>query len=57
MVDRAAIFAELNRRSAVRREAKLPLLNADDMARIRIEAIAVLRRRHRDDFGNSVGGR
>ena len=77
MVDRAAIFTELTRRNAVRREAKLPLLDmraefdhavevaawreacekhADDMARIRIEAIADLRRRHGDDFGYSVGG-
>ena len=30
--------------------------HADDMARIRIEAISDLRRRHGDDFGNSVGG-
>jgi len=31
--------------------------HADDMARIRIEAIADLRRRHGEDFGHSVGGR
>ena len=30
--------------------------HADDMARIRIEALADLRRRHGDDFGYSVGG-
>ena len=77
MVDRAAIFTALTRRNAVRREAKLPLLDihsefahavevaewreacvkhAEDMARIRIEVIADLRRRHGNDFGDSVGG-
>jgi hypothetical protein len=30
MVDRAAIFAELTKRNAVRREAKLPLLDLHD---------------------------
>ncbi len=77
MVDLAAIFTELTRRNAARREAKLPLLDmraefdhavevatwreacekhADDMARIKIEALAHLRRRHGDHFGYPVGG-
>ena len=77
MVDKAAIFAELTQRNALRREAKLPLLNlraefvhavevaawreacqkhTDDIARIKIEALADLRRRYGDSFGYSVGG-